>query len=91
MVPLGNAANEPGAWTVCGNAASVYPVLAERLASANLRTLPAALPHASAVAQLGAFDYQAGRAVAAEMALPLYIRDKVALTVAERLAAGGRA
>jgi tRNA threonylcarbamoyladenosine biosynthesis protein TsaB len=91
LVPLGNAADEPDGWTVCGNAASVYPAFAERLATAGLRALPAALPHASAVAQLGAIDCLAGRAVAAELALPLYVRDKVAFTVAERLAAGGRA
>jgi hypothetical protein len=34
---------------------------------------------------------RAGRLVAPELAAPLYVRDKVALTTAERLARGGRA
>ena len=34
---------------------------------------------------------EGGALVAAEIAAPLYVRDKVALTTAERLARGGRA
>jgi len=45
---------------------------------------PDVLPHARAVATLGARALARGEGVAAERALPLYIRDKVAQTVAER-------
>lgn len=36
-------------------------------------------PHAGAIARLGAEDFAAGRAVAPEQALPIYIRDDVAM------------
>jgi tRNA threonylcarbamoyladenosine biosynthesis protein TsaB len=51
---------------------------------------PLALPMAASVARLAA---QAGRAAClpAECAVPLYVRDKVALTTAERLARGNKA
>jgi tRNA threonylcarbamoyladenosine biosynthesis protein TsaB len=87
-VPLELAGSE---WIVCGNAAAAYPLFAARLAAMNLTALPPTLPQAAAIAELAVFDYRAGRALAADLALPLYIRDKVALTVAERLATGGRA
>lgn len=43
-----------------------------------------ALPTASALLRLAPAAWQAGRAVDAREALPLYVRDKVALTTAER-------
>ncbi|MCL2645033.1 MAG: tRNA (adenosine(37)-N6)-threonylcarbamoyltransferase complex dimerization subunit type 1 TsaB, partial [Betaproteobacteria bacterium] len=51
---------------------------------------PQAVPTAEAVARLAAARGGAG-IVPAEQAAPLYVRDKVALTVAERLARGSRA
>ncbi len=44
-------------------------------------------PHARHIAALGHAEWQAGRAVCASDALPLYIRDKVAFTESERRAA----
>ncbi len=44
------------------------------------------LPRASAVARLGAYGYGLGLAVAVEAAMPIYLRDKVAKTEAERFA-----
>ena len=44
----------------------------------------AALPEAQAAAELAARLAQAGHSVPAAQALPLYVRDKVALTTAER-------
>lgn len=41
------------------------------------------------IARLGAADFSAGRAQAPELAAPLYVRDRVALTIAQR-AAGER-
>ena len=46
-----------------------------------------AFPRARAIARLGAAAYAGGRAVAAEHAAPLYLRDKVALDVVEQAAA----
>ncbi|WP_347986788.1 tRNA (adenosine(37)-N6)-threonylcarbamoyltransferase complex dimerization subunit type 1 TsaB [Methylomonas sp. AM2-LC] len=43
-------------------------------------------PHAAAVAQLGAYGFANGQAVDVEQALPVYLRDKVAKTQAERSA-----
>ena len=45
------------------------------------------MPRASAVAQLAAVEFARGHAVDAAQALPLYLRDKVALTTRERAAA----
>lgn len=44
------------------------------------------LPRAAAVAQLGAFYFANGLAVPVEQAMPVYLRDKVAKTQAERAA-----
>ncbi|HQD14942.1 MAG TPA: tRNA (adenosine(37)-N6)-threonylcarbamoyltransferase complex dimerization subunit type 1 TsaB [Ottowia sp.] len=70
---------------LAGNAFAPY---GERLPAA-LRALPrvAALPTAEALLALAPAGLTAGRAVPAEQALPLYIRDKVAQTTAERAAA----
>ncbi len=43
-----------------------------------------AVPQASAVAQLAASEFASGNAVDAALALPLYLRDKVALKTRER-------
>ena len=75
-------------WVLAGNAFAPY---AARLPAA-LASLPRieALPTAVALLDLAPALLAAGRAVAADQALPLYIRDKVAQTEAERAAAAGR-
>ena len=70
-------------WALAGNAFEVdapWPA-----AAAYLPKLPA-LPTAGALLRLAPPLLAAGRAVPAQQALPLYIRDKVALTTAERSA-----
>lgn len=84
-VPLPDAG-----WTVCGNALAAYPVLRERFAVVG-KQRPEIIPTAAAVAVLGIRQLAAGGGIAAAAATPQYVRDKVALTVAERLAAGGKA
>ncbi|HTH40542.1 MAG TPA: tRNA (adenosine(37)-N6)-threonylcarbamoyltransferase complex dimerization subunit type 1 TsaB, partial [Rhodocyclaceae bacterium] len=49
----------------------------------------ALLPTANAVLRLALPRFARGEAVTAALAQPLYVRDKVALTTAERLARGG--
>jgi tRNA threonylcarbamoyladenosine biosynthesis protein TsaB len=73
-------------FTLAGNGAAV---LGERLGvAARAETVDAAaLPHALPVALAALRAYRAGRAVAAELAAPDYVRNKVAHTTAERLAA----
>lgn len=74
----------PPFW-LAGNASDVY---GERLAVAAQASLavPAAMPHAGAVASIGLRALARGETVAAADAAPLYLRDKVAQTVAERQA-----
>ncbi|MFZ6748111.1 tRNA (adenosine(37)-N6)-threonylcarbamoyltransferase complex dimerization subunit type 1 TsaB [Undibacterium sp. Ren11W] len=43
------------------------------------------MPHAAQVAQLALVDYTNGKQVAADMAQPVYLRNKIALTTIERM------
>ncbi len=45
----------------------------------------AAVPQAAAIAALGAVQFSSSKGVVAEKALPLYLRDKVALKTSERI------
>lgn len=82
----------PRSGTRCaGNALLAYPTLAARCEAANLVMNTEATPTAAAVVRLAAVELAAGRTVAARDAIPIYVRDKVALTTRERLAAGGKA
>lgn len=75
------AVHLPSGWVLAGNAAAVY---GDRLAGA--ASAIAALPTAQALLRLAPQLIAAGHAVAAHLALPLYVRDKVAKTTAERMA-----
>lgn len=78
-------------WNIAGNAIGAYPVLAQRAGEAGIGTLPGVLPRARATAALAAQLLAAGKAIDPALAAPVYVRDKVAQTVAERLAGGGKA
>lgn len=78
-------------WVACGNAIAAYPVLAERLKVAGIPAQAEILPTAAAAVRLAAPRAARGEGIDAALAAPLYVRDKVAKTVAERLAEGGRA
>jgi tRNA threonylcarbamoyladenosine biosynthesis protein TsaB len=80
-----------GGWLVCGSGLSAYPSLRERLAGVAAQWNPGLLPHAAFVARLAAPRLERGECVDPAEAAPLYARDKVARTVAERQAEGGRA
>ncbi len=76
------AVQVPAGWALAGNAFHAYgarlPADAQRID---------ALPTAAAMLRLAPHLLSDGLAVAPEMAMPLYIRDKVAQTTAEREAA----
>ena len=67
------------------------PALRERLAACVDVWKPEVMPHAEAVLRLAAPRLESGERVDPADAVPFYVRDKVAKTVAERLAEGGRA
>ncbi|SDI69135.1 tRNA (adenosine(37)-N6)-threonylcarbamoyltransferase complex dimerization subunit type 1 TsaB [Propionivibrio dicarboxylicus] len=78
-------------WLACGNGLGAYPELRERLSPCVEVWLPEIMPCAQSVARLAAQRLSNGEVFDLERALPVYVRDKVAKTVAERLAEGGRA
>jgi len=74
-------------WTVVGSGWSAYhDALSQRLPGAPLFADGTRLPQAQAIARLAAPQFAAGLAVAPELALPVYLRDKVALTLQEQRA-----
>lgn len=76
-------------WIAIGSGWSAYgEALRATLARPPRAEFPAALPRAEHVARLGARDFRAGKAVDAALAQPVYLRDKVALTSAERERSG---
>lgn len=87
QVPLPAA----GDWVAAGNAMAAYPALHERLVPVVASFRDDVLPTAAAVAALAAPRLARGEGIPAAEAVPVYVRDKVALTVAERLAQGGKA
>ncbi|HDR8992815.1 O-sialoglycoprotein endopeptidase [Burkholderia vietnamiensis] len=73
-------------FTLAGNAAAVFG--AQLPAAARAAVIDGeALPHALALAHVALRAFRAGRTVPAEHAAPEYVRDKVAQTTAERMAA----
>jgi tRNA threonylcarbamoyladenosine biosynthesis protein TsaB len=68
-------------WTGCGNGFSAYEeFFRNRFSSLEPEIHPSAL----AVARLAAPRFAAGEGVDAALAAPVYVRDKVAFTIAER-------
>lgn len=74
-----------GRGQVGGNALGRYPGLRERLETLGWSCNEGLYPRADAVARLGALELAAGRSVAAEDALPVYVRDDVAKPSAARV------
>lgn len=71
-----------GTAVACGNGLATYASAFEGLKGA----LPDIMPHASHIARLAESEFAAGRAVKAHEAQPIYLRNKVAMTTAERMA-----
>ena len=74
-----------GTPVVCGNGLSAYPEDFAQLGG--LQRMPAIMPHAQAVAMLAVTMVNENTLLAPRDAQPLYLRNKVALTTAERMAA----
>ena len=64
--------------------ATYETVLREKLGAAPRFANGACYPQAVHVAELAAREFKAGRALPPEQALPVYLRDKVALTLVEQ-------
>jgi len=76
---------EARTWQVVGSGWATYEAaLRERLGVAPRFADGARYPQAVHVAELAAREFKAGRAQAPEQALPVYLRDKVALTLVEQ-------
>ncbi len=74
-----------GDWIGCGSGFAAHgAVLEQRYAGRLSAIMPDVFPHARDIARLAAAEFAAGRAMAPEQAVPLYIRDKVALKTSER-------
>ncbi|MFA6310717.1 MAG: tRNA (adenosine(37)-N6)-threonylcarbamoyltransferase complex dimerization subunit type 1 TsaB [Sterolibacterium sp.] len=73
-------------WIGCGDGFVSYPNLR---GPSILEVRNDCWPTAASVARLAAPRLARGKGVRAEAAAPMYVRDKVALTTAERLARGG--
>ena len=83
---------DSGPWYAAGTALRAYPdMLGGRLSERLSGWDEDLVPRAGEVARIARLEVRLGRVIAPEQAGPLYIRDKVALTTAERLARGGRA
>jgi tRNA threonylcarbamoyladenosine biosynthesis protein TsaB len=74
-----------GMWVACGGGFSVHgAALGKRYAGRLSEVRAAVYPHARQIAALGARRFELGKGVPAEEALPVYLRDKVALRTDER-------
>jgi len=72
-------------WTACGSGFRVHgAALAQRYSGNIARTDAGALPNAAAMLRLAREVFAAGKGVDAAVAVPLYVRDKVALKSSER-------
>ena len=72
-------------WTGCGSGFAAHSqALGRRYAGRLSAIMPEVLPRARHVAELAVRAFTEGRAVPPEQAVPVYIRDKVALKTAER-------
>ena len=85
--PPGSVSLDPGAHYIgVGRGFSAYPVLATLPGLTTDAARSAALPNAREIARLGALRLKGGGALDAADLKPLYLRDKVAFTEAERAA-----
>lgn len=83
--PEAAPAVEGAGWTGCGSGFDLYHADLSQHYSNNLQQImPDCYPHAREIAQLAVIKFAKGEGKAAEEALPVYIRNKVALKESER-------
>jgi tRNA threonylcarbamoyladenosine biosynthesis protein TsaB len=76
---------EAGVWQVVGSGWATYAtVLSQRLTGTLHSADGLRYPQAAHVAELALREFKAGHMQAPELALPVYLRDKVALTLVEQ-------
>ena len=76
---------QASAWQVVGSGWATYAAaLSQRLTGTLHSADSQRYPQAAHVAELAIAEFKAGRGQAPELALPVYLRDKVALTLAEQ-------
>jgi len=76
-----------GAWTACGGGFPAHEAALKKRYAGRLSQVRADLyPHAREIAVLGAREFERGNAMSPDQALPMYLRDKVALRTDERTA-----
>jgi len=74
-----------GSWAGCGSGFAAHRVVLLAAYAGQLSAImPNVFPHASDIARIAAREFAAGRGLPAEMAAPVYIRNKVALKSDER-------
>jgi tRNA threonylcarbamoyladenosine biosynthesis protein TsaB len=74
-------------WVAIGSGFDAFDWLRDAYSSQLAGRLPNELPRAGSIARLAALRLARGEILSAEDAAPLYLRDKVALTIQERQAA----
>ena len=74
-------------WIAAGSGWSAYPAMHQHLKNQLAGLAASAVPLARDIIPLASMMYQQERMVTAEMAIPVYLRHKVARTVAERIKA----
>jgi tRNA threonylcarbamoyladenosine biosynthesis protein TsaB len=84
IAPVSIAKKEAFEWIAAGSGWDAYTPLLNLEALSTLKTVANILPSAEYIATLAIHDWLAGKAVEAEQAQPIYLRDKVAQTIAER-------
>jgi len=78
-------APDADAFVAIGSGYAAYAAILDARFGAAMRAAhPQAMPHAADLVRLAARDFAAGRGVDALAAQPVYLRDKVALTLAEQ-------
>lgn len=86
VLPPESVALPDGNWVAVGDGFAAYAEILQKVCPQADLTI---VPTAEAVARLALPRFARGEALPAASAAPLYVRDKVALTTAERLARGG--
>lgn len=85
--PTAVPAMSAGRWVAAGTGWGTYrDVLSSAVAVDLVEVLPEALPHAGDALLLALPEFAAGRAVNADALTPVYLRNKVALTLVEQAA-----